>query len=697
MISNLFFQDSRWFILLCLAVGIAYALVLYTKKSTLSKSLNRILGIGRTLLVAGICFLLLNPLLKSNSIRTLKPILVIALDNSASMNQLGSKRLYGLKSEIKNAITSLQASDFQVDFKVLSGESKSLDIDSVVFDTKKTEFGGFFQDIKEEYSGQNLSNIVLISDGMVNTGVSVQQREFPFTIDAIGYGDTTVKRDLAIKGLRANKLAYLGNDFPVQVDISAELFKGKGTTVIIRQEDEIVAREIVNFSSDSDFKSLNFNLSTKEIGKQRYTVTVLPLGGESNTRNNGRDIVVDVVDGKEKILLVAAFVHPDIKAFKAIIEKNPLFDLTIKIVQQHEAREIEREEFDILILHQLPDGQGQTQALTTRLLAKLKPTMFIIGANTDLNRFNGMQEVVGISNPLNRLDKVTGAFNTSFTRFIANDNYTTIISKLPPVTAPFGVYNSFPGSNVILFQKVGNLQTTRPLLAVNTNAARKAAVLSAEGLWQWRMEEYFNNEAQEAVDDYILKTLQLISVKEDKEKLRVYPVQNEVGIDELVIFETESYNDLYEKITDSDIEVKLDISGPASYNKSFNYVANGQNRAFEVSDLKAGVYSYKAEGKVLNVLRESSGQFVVKDKDLESLNMTADFDLLRTLALKNGGEFYTQNTISDLKDKLTSTKVPSRLINTEDLREIINLWWLLPLLLLLASTEWGLRKYFGSY
>ncbi|MFT4739646.1 MAG: hypothetical protein ACI9L9_000419 [Marivirga sp.] len=697
MSSNLLFQDSRWFLLLCLGVGIAYALVLYTKKSTLSKSLNRTLGVGRALLVAGICFLILNPFLKSNNTRTLKPILVVALDNSASMTQLGSETLNALKSEIKDAIALLQTSDFQIDFKVLSGDSKSLSIDSVVFDIKKTEYGGFFQGIKEEYSGQNLSNVVLISDGMVNTGLSVQQREFPFHIDAVGYGDTTVKRDLAIKGLRANKLAYLGNDFPVQVDISAELFKGKGTTVMIRQDGEIVAREIVRFSSASDFKSLNFNLSTKKIGKQRYTVNILPLGGESNTRNNNRDIVVDVVDGKERILLVAAAAHPDIKAFKAIIEKNPLFELTIKIAQAYNAGEIEKEEFDILILHQLPDGQEQTKDLTTRLLAKLKPTMFIIGARTDLNKFNGMQEVVGISNPLNRLDKVTGVFNSSFTRFISNDSYNTIISELPPVTAPFGEYNSFPGSSIILFQKVGNLQTTRPLLAVNTNAVRKAAVLTAEGLWQWRMEEYFNHEAQEAVDDYILKTLQLISIKEYKEKLRVYPVQNEFDIDESVIFETEAYNDLYQKITDSDIEVKLDISGPTPYEKSFNYVTNGQNTAFEVSDLKAGVYTYKAQGKVLNVLRKSSGQFVVKDKDLESLNMTADFNLLRTLAYKNGGDFYTQNKMTDLTDKLTSTKVPSRLINTEDLREIINLWWLLPLLLLLASTEWGLRKYFGSY
>ena len=695
MISKLIFQNSEWLILLCLVLGLGYAAILYSKKSTLSKRLNWLLAAGRTLLVAGICFLLLNPLLKSNSNRTLKPVLVLGLDNSASMNQIGESGLSSLKEDLKDAITALQASNFEVDLKLLSDESDFKDVDSLVFNTKKTDFGSFFQNLKEEYSGQNLSNVVLLSDGMVNSGLSTLHREFPFSVDAVGLGDTTVKRDLAIKGLKANKLAYLGNDFPIQVDVSAELFKGKNTTVLVRKAGEIVAREIVSFNSDSDFKSLNFNLPTVEIGKQRYTVSILPLGGESNTRNNSRDVVVDVVDGKEKILLVALAPHPDIKAFKAIIEKNPLFELTIKIAQQDENKEIEVETFDILILHQLPDGTGLASELTSRLLAKLKPTLFVIGAQTDLSRFNGMQEVVGISSKLNRQDKVTGAFNTSFTRFIGNDNYNSIIAKLPPVYAPFGEYRSFPGSNVVLFQRVGNLQTDRPLLAVNTNAARKAAVLTAEGLWQWRMEEYFNNEAHEAVDDYILKTLQLISVKEDKEKLRVYPTQNEVDIDEAVFFETEAYNDLYEKI--ADVSVKLSISGPGAYREEFSYVSNENESTFEVSNLRAGVYTYKAEGLVLNALQTNTGQFVVKNKDLESLNTTADFDLLRTMAQKNGGQFYTQNMITDLTEKLVNLKVPARIISTEDLIEVINLWWLLPLLLMLASLEWGLRKYFGTY
>ncbi|AWV96855.1 VWA domain-containing protein [Arcticibacterium luteifluviistationis] len=694
MNSKLVFQNPFWFVLVCLAVGIAYAWLLYSKKTTLSKNVNWALSVGRALLVSLICFLLLNPLLRSNATRTLKPILVLGIDDSGSMKDLGTEALETLKQNLANLYDGLSDSNYDTEVRLLSSSDRVNSFDSISFNAKKTDFGTFFRNVNEEFSGQNLKKVVLVSDGIANAGLSPLSRPFPFQVDALGLGDSTVKRDLAIKGLKANKLAYLGNSFPIEIDIQANLYSGKSTTLLIRKDQEILERKIVAFNSDDDFKTVSFKVNASDIGKQRYSVQLLPLEGESNTRNNYRDVIIDVVDGKEKVLLVGLTAHPDIKALKSIIEKNPLFELTVALTQTDNAADILNKEFDILILHQMPDTKGLSNDIATRLLSKMKPTFFILGAQSNLSRFNGMQEVVGISGQPGKTDKVTASFNGSFGRFISEEAKREVISKLPPVIAPFGEYRSFPGTDIILYQKVGSVLTDRPLLLVNTNANRKAAVLAAEGIWQWRMEEYFMNENHEAVDDYILKTLQLISVKEDKAKLRVYSAQNEVDVDESAVFITEAYDDLYEKIYN--ITVKLNIQGP-SYAKNFTYQVTEDNSTFELSDLEPGVYNFEANAVILGKTNSSKGQFVVKDKDLEFINTTADFDFLRTLASKNGGQFYKANQIGDLSEALNSDKAPAKLINTEDLQEIINLKWLLPLLLLLASLEWGFRKYFGTY
>jgi hypothetical protein len=695
MNSKLVFQNSYWLILVCFAIGIAYAWLLYSKKTTIGSLNNKILAAARAILVAFICFLLLNPLLKSNSTRVLKPILVLGVDNSKSITQIGKNGLANLKEKLSHFTAELESSDYEFELRLLEDAHQVGKIDSILFNAKKTDFGSFFRTIKEEFSGQNLRKVILVSDGIENSGLSPLGSTYPFSIETIGIGDTTIKRDISIKGLTANKLAYLGNSFPVDIDILAQLYNGKSTTVLIKQGADIIDRKVISFNSNDDYKSISFNLNANKIGKQLYTIHVLPLAGESSVKNNARDIIIDVVDGKEKILLVGLTPHPDIKALKSIIEKNPLFELNVRILTSSNSAEIEKEVFDILILHQLPSNKGDSDNLTIRLLSRLKPTLFILGAQSDLGRFNGMQEVLGISGVSGKTDKVTGQFNPLFTRFNPGENNQNIISKLPPVIAPFGEYRSFPGANIILFQKVGNVVTDRALLSVNTNAARKSAVLVAEGIWQWRMEDYFMNESHDAVDEYILKSLQLISVKDDKEKLRVYSLQNEIDIDESVVIMTEAYDDLFERIYN--VDVKLNIQGPEGYSKAFNYSVNEQNSTFEISRLTPGVYNFQANGLVLGKNQNSTGQFVVRDKDLEFLNTTADYNFLRTLSNKNDGGFYQINELNILAEKLKNEKMASKLINTEDLKEIINLKWLLPLLLLLISLEWGFRKYLGTY
>jgi hypothetical protein len=87
----------------------------------------------------------------------------------------------------------------------------------------------------------------------------------------------------------------------------------------------------------------------------------------------------------------------------------------------------------------------------------------------------------------------------------------------------------------------------------------------------------------------------------------------------------------------------------------------------------------------------------VRDLALETLNLTADYGMLRALSQQTGGQFVKADGIELLKDYLLKNKAPDRLDSTEDLSELIQNKWLFFLLLLLAAAEWGVRKYQGSY
>ncbi|MDT4867114.1 hypothetical protein FQZ97_1020060 [compost metagenome] len=93
----------------------------------------------------------------------------------------------------------------------------------------------------------------------------------------------------------------------------------------------------------------------------------------------------------------------------------------------------------------------------------------------------------------------------------------------------------------------------------------------------------------------------------------------------------------------------------------------------------------------------SGGQFVVSDTDVETQNTTADFSLLRTLARENQGEFVHADHLIELRNSLEEKGLINRVVAQEDLKDLIHLRWLLALILALATVEWVLRKYFGSY
>ena len=64
---------------------------------------------------------------------------------------------------------------------------------------------------------------------------------------------------------------------------------------------------------------------------QHYVVQVQAMEGEFTLQNNIKNVYIDVLDSKEKILVVAASPHPDIKAIRSIVERNENYEFEVYI------------------------------------------------------------------------------------------------------------------------------------------------------------------------------------------------------------------------------------------------------------------------------------------------------------------------------------------------------------------------------
>lgn len=714
--SDVIFQSSPWWILVCLLVGAVYAFAMYqplprltggTTVGGFDKRTTYGLAALRFVVVSFLCFLLLNPLIRSLRTLTEKPKVVLAIDNSESVAAAGRPALNQTLTALQTLRQQLIDKGLDVSVRSLGDSVTENDLTQIPFTRRSTDLSGLLSGIRSDYEGRNLSDVVLVSDGIFNQGLSPTFGQYPFAVQTVGLGDTIPKRDIQLKGIIANRIAYLGNQFPVQAEIVSSGFQGRSATVVLRQNGKELGRQSVNFGKNDTgspvrFNQLTFQTTATQKGVQHYVVEVLPQPGEFSTRNNRQDVYLDVIDGKEKILLLALAPHPDVKAIRNILEKNQNYELDIRILTgtAAEATPPADKTYDLIILHQIPDNGGVGNSLVQKYLAKNTPVLFVLGNQSALGPFNTSNAVMQVAAQANQSDKVTGNFNPEFKQLNFDPARLEILSKFPPMSVPYGEFRLQPGTEVVLWQQVGNVRTAKPLLALNVASGtaartRKTAVLAGEGLWAWRLEEYALTDKQDVVDELIQKVIQLISVKEDRRKLRVYPIRNEFVAGEKVVFETELYNDIYERLFDK--PVRLEISDEKGLIRSFNYTPTATNSRFEISRLPEGAYRFKASVTVNNRSEQSSGQFVVRDLQLEALNTTADHGMLRQLAQQTGGQYYNANRIDNLVQNLTNRSNPARLTSTEEMNELINWRWLFFVVLTLAAVEWGLRKFYGGY
>ena len=118
---------------------------------------------------------------------------------------------------------------------------------------------------------------------------------------------------------------------------------------------------------------------------------------------------------------------------------------------------------------------------------------------------------------------------------------------------------------------------------------------------------------------------------------------------------------------------------------------------YTLSGLNEGVYTYNGTTEIDGERQRVQGEFVVKEQDIETVRLTADFNLLRNVADRNGGAFYRLDESDELLSAINNMEARGVILSEEKYLSAINLTWLFILFVILASLEWGIRKYHGSY
>ncbi len=689
------FQYSAWWLLpgCFLAIGIAYWF--YSGKNPFPEKWYLSLRILRALTWILLLLLLLNPLVEWLKSEEEPATIALLWDRSESIALASStEKLNQIRSQILTLQTEL--------------ESKGIRVETNLPDSIETQkaFKSSTSDLNKElsatasnYENRNLAGVVLLSDGIQNRGSSPLYKTWPFKIQTIGLGDTTRRSDVFLASATSNKLAFLGNKFPIAIELGNYGFQGETVAVSLLEGDKILEKRSLKLGASGSRQELSFLVKAESKGLKSYRIKVESGVKEANTRNNEASVLIEVIDGKQRILIAAGAPHPDIKAIRAALEKNENYEVVFWIPGIGPNPE---GTFGLLILHQLPDKANTSLGAISALINDEQTPLWVItGSNTSLSTFNEWPLPIKIegrsmvrNTGANALDKVKAIYEDGFPYFNLNADDSRQIMRFPPISALFGEYRLQGDGKVLLSQALGSVNTGKPLLAVSVKQGKRTAVLAGEGLWEWRIQEYGDKQSHQVVDGLIMKLVQFLATKEDKRKFRFAPIKESFTQSEPVIFEAEAYNALYEKL--ESVMVKLELKGKNG-STNYDYLSDAANPKLDIGLLNPGIYKYKASATVNGKNEIVEGSFAVSREDLEALDLTADHGLLRNIAVQNGGEFYSISQLEALKENLIKNPPKGLVRSFEEMADAISLKWLLFLIILLLTTEWGLRKYGGGY
>lgn len=692
--KRIIFESAPEFIVLCVVAGLGYAAVQYLRtKQPWNKRTNWILFGCRAVLVSFLAFLLLGPIVKQINNLFEKPVFVILQDNSASIRETTDStarhRLGQNLTEIKDI---LEAKGYEPAVQDLSGQ----DISSFRYNATASDLNSALKRVSNRYEGKNVAGVVLVSDGLYNAGLSPLYAAYNFPVHTIGVGDTSERSDIAIKNVAYNKIAYQGNKFPLRTEVQVKNLNAQPITVSLFKRGRLIDKQAKNSTGDQ-LMVFDFQPQADEQGIQKYDIQVETNPNEHNTKNNRSSVFVEVVEGKKKILLVAATPHPDIKALREVIDKNSNYEFLLHIpgVTEQQASVLRPDNIDLAIFHQSPDLRSKTNNLFQSFAGSRTSLFFILGQTSDLPGIARQNMPVKFENAPRDFDEVTPVVNTAFSNFTLSAETNSVVASYPPVSVHYGKIQMPLSATPLLYQRVGSVSTEKPLIAIDVKDSRKIAFMLGEGLWRWRLNEFDRTENTAAFDEIFGKLIQFLSTTDDKRKFRSYPLQQEFSDTEPVVFESQVYNDIFEPVYGNTIEIEL--TNDAGKKSEFTYVTSPGNIRYQIGGLKEGVYRYRSRTVINQKTEEVRGEFAVVERQIELQNLTADFDLLRKLSTTTGGKFFKADNTDALKRYLQQTQAQSVIHSEETYDSIINLKWVFWLLLLLVTAEWGLRKYHGSY
>lgn len=687
---------SLWLAPLCLLLGIGLAWWLYRRaegKEGFSRNLSLILAACRALAIALIAFFLLEPMVRILVREVRKPVVVVLHDGSSSLLAAGDTA--SIRTTYKGELDQL-AEALGDRYDVRSFTYGRTVADGIGFEQNEplTDISQALREVYDRFSGPDLGAVILDGDGIYNRGRDPRSDadRLGVPVFAVALGDTTVRPDLVLRGVEHNRIGYLGNDMPLSVRVEARHMAGKNTRISILQGGKEITGKDVVVTGHPFFVEVPLMVKAERAGMQRYSAMVRPVQGEATEVNNRMDVLIDVLDDRQKILLLGAAPHPDLGALRLALGGLEGYGSDLVYAADFTGKV---DEYDLIILHGLPTAQRPIQAVLQQAAAAAVPVCSILSSGMDFNAFNAQNAGVAVNAARGSFTDAQALLNKDFTFFTLDADQQRAIERFPPLQVPFGQVELGRSATALFFQRIGVVSTPYPLIAFSQQQERRTAVVAGEGLWRWRVADQQMNGDHTRFDRLVHKLVQFLALKVNKERFRVEHAP-QFTESEPVLFTAELYDATFAPVNGPEVSIVLkDAEG-----RDFPYVFSPAGAAYrlDAGRLPEGSYTWTARTSLDGKAYTASGEVHVQALLAEQRSTVADHALWADIAARTQGAVVKPGGLDAIAKQLEERKdLVARSYAHPSFSDLIGLRWIFFVILGLLTCEWVLRRRNGAY
>ncbi|MBN2072192.1 MAG: VWA domain-containing protein [Candidatus Krumholzibacteriota bacterium] len=645
------------------------------------------------------------------------PVIPLLIDISSSMGIVddgGSRRMDSAIRDISRIKESLGKA--KIDIIPFSTDiyGAVADIDSIPPAVMEgTDILYALGRVTDRYVSENLSAVIILSDGRSTRGVRSPSGRIPVKVYTVGYGDTIEGADAGIERIDIDRNLYIGTAVEAEVTVRVDGIRDKTLSIGLLAGDRTIdSVEINSPDRDGRFKT-TLRFTPEREGEEELSVKIDQVEGEVITENNIETVRVTVFKDRIGILLIDQFPDWNMTFLKRLFDRSQRYSIDIVTASGGmEYRLLNSDEE--WSLSQALEDPGKYEMIIVgddRILFDSGPNTEILWKyveNGGAVLFTGSEDSpIAGKRGQKWLDELLPVIQREQVMIKFNDYYVTaaplphnlpiaismatsgLAERLPPLLAAFSGFEAKAGAEVPLLLDDGSENI--PMIAMHRFGDGVAAVILGFPIWRWKLSGEEGSRAYDSffigVTDYLVEGIDLPVISLDSER-GVYLSGERVEMTVLARKGTlpegikgEIYN------VDSERESMV---------RTFNFIqADRSEKIYRalLDPLSPGKYRIVASGQGQSGEKLSAAASIaVRQRSVEFLRRSGDYLFLSQIAAGSGGRSVDRGEIDQLGLLIDTKKEAVSRENTTSLRSLYHFFLIIVTLL---AVEWSLRKFWG--